>query len=1137
MNKKLLLLGVLPLLGVAIVSQQASAVALPAKIQNRFISDIAYTDTSNYNARAQALNIEIAREGMTLLKNKDNTLPFSNAIKNISVFGKASTNLQLGGGGSGSGNVSSGITKIDLQKSLTDAGFNINPQLTTFYNNNSASGNGRTNGNSGWKGISEATVGETPVDNYSASLKNSFASYNDAAIMLIARGGTEGADCKTYDARDNARDPISTRHYLELSKNEDELLDMIGQYFDKIIVLINSGNVFECARLEYDDQVSAIIWMGTPGANGTAAIGEFLNGTVSPSGRTTGTWMRDFTKDPVFQNFADNSQTNIDPDTGIEWPQDTMFNPDGSPVKSPGTYSAYDGTPQWENEDKKVVKYGLNGVRPSAYISYEEGVYMDYRYYETVYADLEEIQAGAGDVWYDSDEGVIYPFGYGLSYTTFEQEILSCNVAGKSIDRVSKQIEVSVEVRNVGNVAGKDVVQLYFKAPYIGGGIEKPYEVLCEFAKTDLLQPGESQQLKLSFFLQDYASYDFMDANNNGFKGYELDAGKYTISLNKNAHEVFDHVNFNVPKGGIKYENDRFTGHKVENRFTDRGFYSSLPGINDVEFTQMSRDDFEGTFPSYPTIEDRTLKEGSRVEEFFTHPFHIADLELNDDGEYVPLAAKKTKEDFIELGWTQQPNGSPLSAAQSTQFSEMVGVPLDDPKWDEFLNEFTYDELLNYISGSSQHNPALSRIGKPSSNDSDGPSKFGTMWWCGGPIVAATYNIELAFEQGECFGIEGHIDNKYGWAGPGVNLHRSPFGGRNFEYYSADPFLTGRIAGRVVAAATDKGIYCYFKHFAVNDQEKGREGAISYVNEQALREIYLKPFQMVIQEGKSMGLMSSYNRVGLMETAASYPLLTEVLRDEWGFQGGIISDMTHRGNSAFDAKMYENINNRVLAGCNQQLDGQSYKDDMNARWDNSAFDGKGAPVFDYEGDEHEAYSWWYGVRNCAKGSLYICANSGAMERTFTLSAPGIEFDGVDNGYYTGKVDEEIMIYVNLPATLAIGQTYNNKAITDIEMSIDPVTPLPEGLVFEDGVIYGAPTGRHNNFVHVLVSLYLAGDTNPTVLGASFELYVPPVIKNDVVGGSRKGCFGGVATLGLVATSLITVGATLLLLKKREQYAE
>ena len=290
MKKKLAVVSALGLLSAAMVCASMQGVGHTNAI---FFNDIAYNDNA-YLERAQKLNIEIANEGTTLLKN-DDTLPLDDSKQRISIFGKASTNLQMGGGGSGSGSVSQGITKIDLQKSLTDAGYEINPELTSFYNSNSRSGEGRKNGNSGWKGISEATVGETPISSYDDAVMNSISNYNDAAIMVLARGGTEGADCKTYDARDFNSDPISERHYLELSRNEEDLLNMIEENFDTVIVLINSGNAFECARLESDPQVNAVIWMGTPGANGTAAIGKILKGEVCPSGRTVDTWERDFT--------------------------------------------------------------------------------------------------------------------------------------------------------------------------------------------------------------------------------------------------------------------------------------------------------------------------------------------------------------------------------------------------------------------------------------------------------------------------------------------------------------------------------------------------------------------------------------------------------------------------------------------------------------------------------------------------------------------------------------------------------------------------------------------------------------------------------------------------------------------------
>ncbi|MCQ2799083.1 MAG: glycoside hydrolase family 3 C-terminal domain-containing protein, partial [Bacilli bacterium] len=1016
----------------------------------------------------------------------------------------------------------------DLQKSLTDAGYEINPELTSFYNSNSRSGEGRKNGNSGWKGISEATVGETPISSYDDAVMNSISNYNDAAIMVLARGGTEGADCKTYDARDFNSDPLSERHYLELSRNEEDLLNMIEENFDTVIVLINSGNAFECARLESDPQVNAVIWMGTPGANGTAAIGKILKGEVCPSGRTVDTWERDFTKNPTFQNFADNLQTNIDPNTKVAYPQDTMFNPDGSPVHA---YGSYKTAPVWDNEEHKVVKYGLNGVRPSAYVSYEEGIYLDYRYYETAYSDIaaNEGQSEA-DAWYEGEEGVCYPFGYGLSYTTFSQKIVKTNVKNGTIKTGKEKITVDVEVENTGDVAGKEVVQLYFKAPYYEGGIEKAYEVLCAFGKTSLLEPGAKETVKLDFIIQDYASYDFSDANNNGFKGYELDGGNYEISINKNAHEVIDTVSFKVKEGGIQYENDRYTDHKVENRFSGNDFYSSIPLENDIEFTQFKRSDKENTYPSHPTIESRTLKEGSRVQEFYTHEFTMSDVELNDDGEYIPLKAKKTKEDIEALGWTQA--ASTLSASESIQFKELVGLDIDDPKWTEFMNQMTYAEMLPFIIGGNSHNPAISRVGKPSSSDSDGPSKFGAMWWCGAPIVAATFNVDLAKQQGDCVGIEGHRDNKYGWAGPGVNLHRSPFGGRNFEYYSADPFLSGRISGRVVAGATDKGIYCFFKHFAVNDQEKNREGVSAFLTEQALRELYLKPFQMVVQEGKVTGIMSSYNRLGLMETAASYPLLTEVLREEWGFKGSIISDMTHNGNSNVNFKCYECINNRVLAGCNNQLDGSDYRTAVECKWDASL----GAPTFKgTDGETHVSYSWWYAMRTMCQQSMWMCCNSGAMQRDFVKTADA-NLKGVDNGVLTVNVGDSVNVELELNDGLNVGDTYNGKEIEYVEFSIDPANKLPAGLELNENKISGICEEKANVFVHIIVTLGFSDGTT-TDVGSSFELYVLDVTTNiDGAGSSekpgKKGCFGSIETTFIVGAAACV--ALAVALKKRKE---
>ena len=1086
-----------------------AAMALPLGLSNKatglsaeFIGET--NDRTTYlKEKGIPTNSQLADEGFVLLKN-DGSLPLEEGAK-VSIVGKASTNLARGGGGSGSGSVSNSVKNqfpqaeqdLDLVVSLTKAGFEVNSTATSFYKN--ASG-GRTNGNDGWKGNSEVTIGETPIASVTgnANLMASLDEYSDAILQVITREGSEGCDVKTCNAHDSQKTNssskvISDRHALELSANEQALFEELHNHTDHIIIIINSSNIFECDQFEKDDKVSGVLWIGNPGDVGPLAVGRILSGEVNPSGHTVDTWTRDFTKDPSFQNFSDNAQTNkmqIGNDMYYV-PQDTMFNADGTPTFSFGTDKNYKdhNSPRWDNarggEEGQVVSGGINGVKPSAYVSYEEGIYVDYRYYETRYDDMLAIDGkNDADEWYEGEEGVVYPFGYGLSYTTFDQEIVSSNVSGKTLKSGNAKIEVKVKVTNTGDVAGKEVVQLYWQAPYYDGEIEKASKVLCAFDKTQLLKPGEEEELTLSLNTQDFANYDFSDANNNDFKGYELDGGDYRIILGKNAHEEIDAVEFKVAEDGIQYETDRFTGHKVENRFTDRGFYNSLPGEDDIEFTQFSREDMEDTFPTHPTIEDRTLGEDSRFEEYFTHEFTIAEVDIEHNYENVPEAAYKSKEDIEALGW-EQANGS-----TDVKFTDLLNTAIDDPKWDEFMNQLTWAEMIEYVYGPSQHNTAISRLNKPGTSDSDGPQKFksgDTIFWVSSPIIAATFNVDLAKAQGDCIGIEAHLaGSTVGWAGPAVNTHRSPFGGRNFEYYSADPFLMGRIAGRVVAGATDRGMYCFFKHFVVNDQEKNRESTATFLTEQALREIYLKPFQMAIQEAKSIALMSSYNRLGLMETAASYPLLTEVLREEWGFKGSIISDMTHSGNSSVNFKCYENINNRVLAGCDQQLDnGGGFKGDMNCTWNST----KGCPTFTYDNETYESYTYWYAVRTCAQRVIWMCARSAVNSRTFVQNDEEIAVSNLDRGVYYGEVGQDVEINISLPQYLQEGEEFEEGVnVASSEVSIDEFTPLPDGLSFDGEKISGSTSEPYNGFTHVLVTVELDDNTTEKY-GISFELRI------------------------------------------------
>ena len=1123
-----------------------AAMALPLSFANKsqglnaqFIGEA--NAQADYIAYASQVGAQLADEGFVLLKN-DGFLPTDTDGAKITIAGKSAFSIARGGSGSGAGSINGSVKAYDVQSSMEAVGAEVNPVLKAFYSDNGKSGQGRKNGNDGWKGNSQVQIGETPVDLYGDSELDSLDEYNDFAIQVITREGSEGCDVKAIDARDfdprsganngDLNDEITEKHALQLSDNEEELLEMLKEHFENVIIVINSSNIFECGALEEDPQVSAILWIGNPGDVGPGAIGRIISGEVNPSGHTVDTWARSFKDDPTYQNFSDNAQTSgltFKTNDGSYYSktdnyasQDTMFNADGSPTMSFGTDKNYKdhNNPRWLDKETSVVQGGINGVKPSAYVSYEEGIYVDYRYYETRYDEMKANKQNA-DAWYNGDTGVVYPFGYGLSYTEFDQEIVSCNVKDKIVSNGGLDVEVKVKVTNTGDVAGKDVVQLYWNAPYYAGGIEKASKVLCAFDKSALLEPGESQELVLKFNMQDFADYDFMDSNNNGFKGYELDAGEYSLVLGKNAHYEFGRVWFKVGGEGIQFENDRYTGHKVENRFTERGFYNSMPE-GDLEFTQFSREDMEETFPTHPTIEDRTLSSDSRFEEFFTHEFTMKEVDVDKNFEYVPEAVYKTKDDIPD-NWTQA-NGK-----TDVKFTDLLNTEIDDPRWDDFMNQLTYDEMLEYVYGPSAHNTGIDRLNKPSTGDSDGPQRFRIMWWVSGPIVAATYNVELAKKQGDCYGMEAHLSsNTYGWAGPGVNIHRSPFGGRNFEYYSADPFLTGRIAGRVVAGASDKGVYCYFKHFVVNDQEKNRESTATFVSEQALRQIYLKSFQLCIQEGKSMGLMSSYNRLGLMETAASYPLLTEVLRDEWGFKGSIISDMTHSGNSSVNFKCYECINNRVLSGCDQQLDnGGGFKGQIECKWDST----KGCPTFSVNNVTYESYSWWYAVRTNAQRVIWMCARSGVNSKTLLKVAEGVELTNVTRGIYEGEVGKDVEIEINVSGDLA-----------GTEISIDPFTPLPEGLSLDGNKISGSTDTPTNKFIHVLFST-----VNGAGAGISFELRIyatgnsgemeddPNPHKEETP--SKKGCFGDIASVGMLSTLLAMLGAGIILTSKKRKVTE
>ncbi|MCI9338425.1 MAG: hypothetical protein HFH93_12985 [Lachnospiraceae bacterium] len=625
-----------------------------------------------------------------------------------------------------------------------------NQTLREFYEDNKKSGDGRSQANSDLDSGNEVSylTGETPPANYDSNNIQASFETTDAAVIVISRLGGEGADLPKNSAE-------SDRHYLALDDNEFALVDMVTDYgFSSVTVVINSANVMELGPLEDNADVDAILWIGTPGDTGIMALGEILTGKVNPSGKTVDTYSADFTKDPSYQNFGYISDYYMSSENG-----------DGI------LYNKWDGQVFFSR--------------------YQEGIYTGYRYYET--ADYE---AGQGNYeGFDYDSAVVYPFGYGLSYTTFEWEIKDdSGINGVTVEK-DGTYSVTVTVTNTGDYAGKDVVELYVSAPYMKGGIEKADKVLCGYVKTGLLEPGESGDYTIEITPYDFASYDYNDANQNGFTGYELDGGDYMLFVSRSAHDDAFEIDFCVPAEGIRYETDPNTGNTVENRFDD---------ADDALGTVMSRGDFVGTFPERATDEYR----------------------LNAVTEEILESINSTANNNSEAaGFTEVP----ITGAAATvilrdllydaETGEFAGsVDFDDPRWDAVLDAVTFEEMVDLVNYGNLMTKAIDSVGKNQTIESDGPTGFSsgasmdvniydTCAYCSEVVLASTWNVELVAKMGECLGEEALWGNENSSTpysaiyAPGANIHRSPFGGRNGEYFSEDSFLSGTMAGSEIAGA------------------------------------------------------------------------------------------------------------------------------------------------------------------------------------------------------------------------------------------------------------------------------------------------------------------------------------------------
>lgn len=906
--------------------------------------------TSDYATKEEskeagdALNKQIAEEGSVLLLNEKSALPLAQNERKVSVFGKNSVNLVLGGSGSGGG--ISGDTAKTIYDGLDAAGIEYNPVLKSFYES-SESGSGRSDSPALSEGSTAAPtldIGETPKEIYTTEVRQSFSEYSDAAIVVISRLGGESWDLPRSQNPDAGG--IEGNHYLQLYQNEYDMLDMVTSRFKKVIVVLNTLTSFQCDFIEEynnvpsDPRIDALVWIGGPGSTGAESFGRLLTGERNFSGRTVDIYSRDFTKDPTWQNFGDNSQVEGGSNAFME----------GSAASS------------------------------QYYVSYEEGIYTGYRYYET--RGYEESKLDRNIAWYE--ENVIFPFGYGLSYAEFDQEM---TMDGQLLDAQS-ELTFEVTVENTGDVPGKEVVELYVSLPYTQGGIEKSYVQLVDFAKTEELEQGDLATFTFHVDPYDLASYDYNDANGNGHVGYETEKGEYTFYLAKNSHvteeeNVFATATVTLDQD-ILYEKDPDTGNTVENRYTFGENYDGVEedetvNFNDIQYRLqdvyvlsedgtehtrkgMSRSNFEDTFPETDTEQERIFL----------------------DGEKAALEDKTTNNTVID-----EVTEMPTTGAEGTlTLFDVIGADYDDPKWDQILDRLTPDEMLTLVNNGAFQTSAISKIKKNLTNDSDGPIGFvnfmpglsqryknNTTFACE-IVIGSTWSKDLAYQMGKIVGdngVWGDYGGNYlpysGWYAPAVNLHRSPFGGRNFEYYSEDPVLSGKMAVNVINGAAQKGVYTDLKHFALNEQETARGGVATYCTEQALRELYLKPFEMAVKGMDdpvfsktatadkvatyvgTKGVMSSFNRIGTRWTGGDYRLMTEILRDEWGFRGLVICDYK-TDNSVMDSRqMLYAGNDLILASLPDLL------------WNDCDFDdAKDVTI----------------LRNATHNILYAVANSNSM---------------------------------------------------------------------------------------------------------------------------------------------------------------
>lgn len=818
------------LVGIVVAVSMMLTGPLSTLLNNATITKYTLSDATV--SKANELAKDVQSEAVTLLKNDDSNLPLSG--KKVNVFGWGSTNPVYGGTGSGS--MSKQYKTVSLLDGMKQAGLKTNTELSKLYTDY------RKDRPEVGMFAQDWTLPEVPAKQYSDKLVSDAKDFSDEAVVVLTRVGGEGADLPTdmkakgITYKNNSKDYDDFQKgesFLQLSKTERDMIDLVTSNFKKVTLVYNGANTFQFDFLNDYPQIQSVVWCPPAGQTGFSALGEVLAGETNPSGKTSDTFLKNLTKSVSYNNFGKFEYTNM--------------------------------------ADKAAKYKGFTGDDVTAipgFVNYSEGIYVGYKFYETA--------SDEGLINYD--DTVAFPFGYGLSYTSFDQKLDSVKYKGG-------KVTVTATVTNTGDKAGKDVVEVYYNPPYTDGGIEKASKNLAGFEKTKELQPGESQKVTVKFDDDDMASYDY-----KGAKAYVLEKGDYDISIQSDSHHVIDHKAITV-KDTVTYDSDSNTHNGDKTVATNQ--FDDVAG----DVTYLSRADHFANYKE-ATAAPTNFKMSDKAKETFYNNSNYDPKKFDKDSDKMPTTGAK--------------NGLKLS--------DMYGKDYDDADWDKLLDQLTFDDMDNLIANGGYGTQALKSVGKIQLTDADGPASLnnnftgvGSIGFPASTAFACTWNKDLAKQFGEMIGDMAHDMHVAGWYAPAMNIHRNAFSGRTFEYFSEDSLLSGVMASSEISGAKSKGVYSFMKHFALNDQETKRtEMLCTWTNEQAMREIYLKPFEMSVKEGGAQAVMSSFNYIGNTYAGADSALLQTVLRDEWGFKGFVLTDY-------FGGYGYQNADQEVRAGNDSML--------------------------------------------------------------------------------------------------------------------------------------------------------------------------------------------------------------------------